>query len=468
MILNMWNPRFALCLIVGASLVAIGGCEQRPLAALAESQSAPEIAGAAPVARVSTVYPVRQTLVRRTEQPGQIAAFEETPLFAKVTGYVKRVQADIGDRVTGPRFDESGHLSAAGQVLAEISIPELEEELHQKQALVAQSEAEIQQAVAAVKVAQATAASAQAQVTEAQAVIERSQADYERWKSELARMTELAEKGAVTRKLVDETESNFRSADSTRNETAAKIKSARALLAVSQAQIEKADADLAASKAKLQVARADEQRLQALCGYAVIRAPYDGIVTTRNIDTGHLVQSGVGNAGKPLLIVVRTDIVRIFVDVPEADAILTEPQGEALVRVPSLSAETFRGMVTRTAWVLNSGTRTLRTEIDIDNPDGKLRPGMYVHADLKVAERKDVLAIPRSAVLTQEHRASCLCVDPTGKVLRVPLVLGIQSGNDVEVVSGLTGEENVIALNVGSFREGQQVEIIQAAATGGK
>jgi RND family efflux transporter MFP subunit len=451
-------------LTAAAVLLAVAGC-QPPAAPSSQAGGASAAsAGEAPAPRVSTVRPVRKTLVRRTEQPGQIAAFEETPLFAKVTGYVKRVNVDIGDHVAGPKYDEQGRLTVAGQVLAELSIPELEEELRQKQAQIVQAEAEVKQAAAAVKVSQAEAASAQAQVAEAQAATERSEAEYARWKSELNRMTELADKGAVTRKLVDETENNFRAADSARSATAAKIKSAQALQRVSAAQIEKTEADLAASEAKLLVARADEQRVQALNGYAVIRAPFDGIVTTRNVDTGHLVQTGVGSAGKPLFVVVRTDIVRIFVDVPESDAVLIEPQDEALVRVPSLSPEPVRGTVTRTAWILNTGTRTLRTEIDVPNPDGKLRPGMYAHADLKVAERPDVLTLPKAAILTHENRAYCWSVDPTGKVVRVPLTLGIQSGNEVEVVSGLTGSEDVIALNAAAFREGQQVEIARPEA----
>ena len=321
---------------------------------------------------------------------------------------------------------------------------------------------QVRHAAAAITVAEAALVSAQAQVAEKRASLERDQAQYERWKSELERMTELAGKGAVTRKLVDETENQYRAADSSRKETAAKIRSAEAVLGESSAFVEKAQADRDAATAKLKVSQADEQRVQALWGYATIRAPFDGIVSVRNLDRGHLVQAGGSSAGKPLFVVVRTDVVRIFVDVPETDAVLTQRRNEARVSVPSLSSETFEGTITRTSYVLEAGTRTLRAEIDIENSDGKLRPGMYAHADVKVAEHKDALSLPKSAVLRQENQAFCYTLNANGKVSKTPVVTGIQSGNDTEILSGLKGDESVIGTNAASFREGQEVEIVEA------
>jgi multidrug efflux pump subunit AcrA (membrane-fusion protein) len=102
-------------------------------------------------------------------------------------------------------------------------------------------------------------------------------------------------------------------------------------------------------------------------------------------------------------------------------------------------------------------------EIDVPNESGKLRPGMYVYADLKVAERKDALALPKAAVLTQDNKSACLVVDSAGKIVRTPIQAGIRAGDEVEVVSGLTGSENVIATNVSAYRDGQQVEIAAPA-----
>jgi RND family efflux transporter MFP subunit len=414
----------------------------------------------AALTRVTPIRPVRKTLIRRTEQPGQVEAFEETPLYAKVAGYVQSIPVDIGDTVAGPRHDPQGRLIDAGQVLVELSIPELEQEYQQKQALVGQAQAEVRQGAAAVRVAEAALAAAQARVEETRAAIARTQADFDRFQSELARVQELATKGALTQQVADEKRNQFRAADAARGETAAKILSAQAAVTESTALLDKAQADHEALKAKLRVAQAEERRVAALMEYRHIRAPYDGVVAVRNVHTGHLVQPGTGSGGKPLLVLIRVDKVRIFVDVPEADAVLTRRDGEARIRIPSMSAETFTGTVTRTAWMLNAGTRTLRTEIDRDNPDGRLRPGMFVVADLKVAERPDALALPHTALWSADGQTFCYTIDSSGKVTRQPVEAGIRAGDEVEIISGLTGNEQVIGTNPAAFRDGQQVEVV--------
>lgn len=450
-------------MVSGAAIVLlICGCQR------GAQQAAPAGAGGAPVGdaatltRVTPIRPVRKTLVRRTEQPGQVEAFEETPLYAKVAGYVESIAVDIGDAVTGPRHDPRGKIMEAGQILVELSIPELEQEFQQKQALVGQAQAEVRQGAAAIRVAEATQAAAQARVDETQAAIARTQADFERFQSELTRVQELATKGAVTQQVADEKRNQFRAADAARDETAAKILSAKAAVTESKALLDKAQADLEALRAKLGVAQAEERRVDALMEYRHIRAPYDGVVSVRNVHTGHLVQPGTGSGGKPLLVLIRIDKVRIFIDVPEADAVLTRKDGEARIRVPSMSAETFVGTVTRTAWMLNTGTRTLRTEIDRENTDGRLRPGMYVVADLKVAERPEALALPHTALWSADGQTFCYTIDASGKVTRQPVVVGIRAGDEVEIISGLVGEELVIGTNPAAFRDGQRVEVVAA------
>jgi len=414
--------------------------------------------------RVTPIHPERKNLVKRTEQPGQIEAFEQTAVYAKATGFVTRFLVDIGDHVSGPSFDSKGTLVSQGQVLAELSIPELEAEMIQKHAMVAQVASEVKQAVAAVTVAEAALTSADAKLAESHAGIERDEAVYDRWKSEYNRISDLADKGAVTRKVQDETESQMRAADSSRRESAAKVKSAEAVVVESKAIIIKAEADREATDSRLQVAKAEEQRLEALHGYATIRAPFDGTIAARHINTGDLVQSGLSHAGQPLFVVVRTDIVRVFVDVPEADAVLTQTNNEAVIRIPAMANEVFKGSVTRSAWVLDSTTRTLRTEVDFKNAEGRLRPGMYAYADVKVAERSDALSLPKAAVLKHENQAYCFTIDNSNKLVRTPIVTGIQAGSDIEIVSGLDGHEAVIGTNAASYREGQVVEIVHKKA----
>lgn len=448
--------------LVGSILcwvLALTGCNQQAGAPKDEQQPAGE-----GVMRVTVVSPQRKTLVRRTEQPGQVRALEETPVFAKVTGFVSKVHVDIGDEVQGPKYDDQGNISEPGEVLLEIDAPEMNEDVLQKKALVAQAQAQVKQAQAAIKVAQAAKESADAGVVEAEAAVDRAEAFYVQAHSEMERVNELFASKASTQRLLDEAQSRLQATDAARKEVAAKITSARSLIAERLAGLEQADADLDAAKSRLDVAKADERRAATLQQYLVIRAPYDGTVTARNVDTGHLVQPGKNAADKPLLVVVQAGTVRVLVDVPESDATLVQPGSEVVIRTPALGNAAVTGQVTRSAWVLQPATRTLRVEIDVPNEQGKLRPGMYVYADLKLAERKDALSLPKAAVIAQDNQSYCLLVDSAGKIARLPIQVGIRAGEEVEVVSGLTGSEKVVATNVSAYREGQLVEIAPPAA----
>lgn len=416
------------------------------------------------VMRVTPIKPSRKPLVRFTEQPGQIEAFEETAIHAKLAGFVKKVHVDIGDKVTGPSRVSTDQPEQPGQILAELQIPELDAELKQKQALVALAAAEVTQSQAGIKVATSARTSAEAIVSEARASIERADAMYERWKSEFERVKELVAKQVVTQKVADETEQQFKAADAARREVAAKVRSAQAKLSESAANIEKADADLIAVQSKLKVAQADEQKTQALLGYATLRAPFDGIITQRHLDTGQLVQPS-GASGTPLFVVVRADTVRISLDVPEADARFIDAGKPATIKVPSL-AESFVGKVARTAWTLQTSSRTLRTEIDIENPSGRLRPGMYATAEIEVARRADSLSLPKSAVFKKGADSFCKSISADNKIKELPIKTGIvavsPTGTDIEVVSGLTGDEALIGANLAAYKEGQPVKIMTA------
>ncbi len=129
-----------------------------------------------------------------------------------------------------------------------------------------------------------------------------------------------------------------------------------------------------------------------------------------------------------------------------------------------LPGASLTGQVTRTSDSLDPGNRTLRIEIDIANPEGRLKPGTYLQAELEVAKRKDVLALPHAAILTHDKSTFCLTVDDQGKVAQVPVQLGIQAGADVEILSGLSGSERIITANVGGFREGQIVQAVTETA----
>jgi len=436
--------------IVLAVLVLTAGCHQNSGKDHADS------AGGLPPIRVTAIKPERKILIRTVELPGRTEAFEVTPLHAKVTGYVQKMSVDIGDSIRGPQGDEPG------MVLCELEIPELNQELAEKSALMAQTKAEVLQADAAVKVAEAALRSREAKLREVQAAVAKEEAKYTRWQSEYERISKLVEGGVVTKKVAEETRAEFEAADAARTEVAARVASAEASLEESAASVEKSKADAVAMRSHLAVAEAEERRLEAMINYCVIRAPYDGIVVERNVHTGHLIQAG-GGSGKPVLTVMRVDPIRVFVDIPEGDAVHVAKGSKVELRIPSLPGEPHLSTVTRTGWSLNTTSRTLMVEIDVPNPDGRWRPGQFVTAKITVAELPDVLSLPKAAIVTQDKQTFCFVIAPDGDLIRQPIALGIQAGNDFEIRSGLTGDEQVIGQNAGAFREGQTVEIAQSS-----
>jgi RND family efflux transporter MFP subunit len=376
-------------------------------------------------------------------QPGQIEAFEQTPLFAKLPAYVEKLHVDIGDRV------------AADQPLAELFLPELKDELRQKEAALAQAEAEIELAAAAVRAADAAVATAQANISLMEAGNIRAEADVARWQSQLTRISQLVAGGSLDRKLEDETRDSLKSAKAAQGEARAKVEAAKATLLESQADVAKAKAGEAVARARRGNAAADLSRVKALLQYTQIRAPYAGVVTERNVNRGDFVQPASMMTAKPLLAVARTDIVRIFVDVPEMDSPRVEAGRSGYVSVQALPDRIVEGKVTRTSWVLGAN-RTLHTELDFPNPNALLRPGMYATAHIVLQERPDACVLPLSAIVRQGKQAFCWTVQD-GRAVRTPLTLGLQVGNDVEVVSGLKGAEAVIQDPGPSLQDGQAV-----------
>src|SRR3954469_5124373 len=411
-----------------ALLVVVGCNRQSPEP---QASAAPT---AAAVDRVVAGEPVEKTLKRYTSQPGRIEAFEEAPLYAKLSGYVQLVLVDIGDAVK------------KDQVLVKLSIPELLDEEKQMEALVAQAEANIIQSQAAEKAAEAAAAIAEAKVAEARAGVGRAEAEYDRWQAEYARIKELAGNGSVTPKLVDETLNQSRAADASRQEAAANVKSAEAAAQAAQANVQKAAADEVAAKARLQVARANLGHAKTMLAYREIKSPFDGTITKRSVDVGHFVHPASGQMAEPLLVVSQTGKVRVFVDVPEMEAGMVDAgeKGDmATVHVQSLGDKPIEGRVTRTGWSVERANRSLRTEIDLPNSDGKLRPGMYAKVDILLDQRIDVLTLPTAAIVRDGGVTYCFVVD-SGTAHRTLIELGLVSGPDVEVRKGVSVDQLVV------------------------
>jgi len=392
-----------------AAVLSAAGCnKQSPARAASAPSSGPT---------VTVVKLEKRPVTRAVEQPGSVQAFEETVLYPKIPGYVRAISADPAKatRLTHDRLIDIGSRVKADQVLVELAVPELEEEFKQKEALVRQSVAEVSQAKKAMAASEAAIVAAEAYVTETKAGLTRAQALFDRWKSEAERATRLVANGVIDTQTKDETLNQFKAAEATRAEAIAKIASADAAVAKAEADRDKSAADVVADEARLDVAKADVRRVGALVAYTRVKAPYDGVVTRRTVNTGDYVTAD-GKHG--LFAIARIDPMRVVVNVPESDAGLVEEGQSVRVTLPATAGSPLVGKVVRTSWSLEPRSRTLRTEVDLPNPDGKLRPGMYVSAKLTV-ELPAEWSVPAAAI---------------GKINDEPVMYLAESGKAVRVV----------------------------------
>lgn len=439
-----------VAMLSGLCLISIG-C-QSPQGDVSDSDNRNSVSA---VDRVPVGTPLRKTLQLYTEQPGRVAAFEQTPMFSKLAGYVEKVHVDIGDRVK------------TGQVLLSLSVPEYQDQLEQKRGLLAQAEAEVQQSEAALVAMKAAANSAKSMVTQAEASIGRTEGDYARWNSERNRIEQLVNTGSVTAKLGDEALHQFRAAEAAKKEALATVESAKSRFQEADANIEKSKSDIVAAKVNVRVAQANVSQAETMLGYTQLVAPFDGIVTNRNADTGHYVQPANVSGSQPLLTVSSSGKIRVFVDVPELEAsLVTIGSGDdqtgdsATIRSQSLKDVVIEGRVTRSSWSLDAMNRSLTVEIDLPNEDDALLPGSYATVSILLEERDDVLTLPITAIVRDGQGTRC-CVLVDGKIEFRPIKLGLHSGPDVEITSGLDGSEKVVMKEAASLTAGQNVEIIE-------
>jgi multidrug resistance efflux pump len=317
------------------------------------------------------------------------------------------------------------------KVLVELDVPEMVAEAERRKADVSLAEAEIAQAKSALAIADARLEGAQALV--------------ERWKSEYERLQGLAQSKVIDEQTRDETKLQFKAAEATRKERAA-----QRLLALD---------DITAAEKKLDVARAEHKRVLALLDYSRIRVPYAGIVTLRNVHRGHFVQPPSGDKKEPLLIVERRDLYRVVMETPETSAAFVKKDVAATIGIPALGGRGEVLKVQRTAWSLDSKTRTLRAEFDWAKPPDWVRPGQYVAVTI-VVEHKNVWTLPESTVFVKDGQVFC-CRIQDGKIVRTPVQLGIKQGGRVEVIGPEDWKETdeVAAVNPGSFEDGQTVKV---------
>lgn len=396
--------------------------------------------------RVRAEKPQRKTIRRVLDQPGQFEAFETTPIYSKLSGYVKSVEVDIGDHVK------------KGQTLALLSAPEVEEELKGKIASLAEVKADVEHAAAMAAAAAASKTAAAAKLQESFAALEHAQANLKHAEAEHRRVIELAARSAVTQKLVDESAFSLASAIAGEKESVARIELSKAAVAEAKANEVKAQALVAAKKAHERVVQSEADRAKVMLDYLVLRSPFDGVVAKRGVHTGFLVQAGPTPASGPLFVVDRIDKMRMSVDVPELDAAAIAPGTPVVLKVQSLGGKERSATITRLASSLHASSRTLRCEIDLDNGDHVLRPGMYAAVSVIAAERKDALVVPFKAIASDAEGPFCYAIEG-GKAVKKRVQLGVANDSEVEVASGLSGTETIATSNPTALAEGAAVTV---------
>lgn len=455
--LPLWRIRLPIpvltaILLSGSLMISIAGCSRGGKDAMAATKGADKRHGSDSPAEqgaitVQTAVPSHADLTRQFEQPAPIVAYERALLHQRVSGYVRQILVDIGDVVP------------QGKVLMTLDAPDLQQDLTYKQALTKQAEAEAKQADAAVHSAQADLLAWNSQVQEAEAEIQRADSDRKFRKRHAQRFAELGAKEAVPSDLVEEKRDQAAASEAAYQSGLAKRNAIEARKASLVAKLEGARAEQLTRQRKVEVTKADEERAKLMVEYMNLRAPFAGVITKRSLDPGDYVTAGA--VREPLFVLERLDKLTAVLKVPEREAGNVRVGMKARVRLESRGRQAVPGTVARFAKSLDEKSRTMRVEIDIDNPDGAIYPGMYGSIDLILQENKNALAIPASAVYSVANKTYVVVVRDN-RAYRVPVEIGYDDGKVVQIVSGLSGNEEVIVSNKGQISEGQAVDAHRA------
>jgi RND family efflux transporter MFP subunit len=339
-----------------------------------------------PTLRVATIKPSDPTV--SVSLPGTTSAFTQANIFARASGYIDKRNVDIGDHVKD------------GQLLAQITAPELDHQIAQAEATLSQTEATLRQNQANTDLANVT------------------------WQ----RDKPLVEKGWVTLQQGDQD---------------------RLSLQAQQATVGVAQSNIAAQQAQLSVLRQQKD-------YQSVVAPFDGVITQRNIDVGSLVQADA-TTGTFMFTIMQNDLIRTFVYVPQDHAFGLEPGVEAVVRVPEIPGRDFPGKVTRIADALQPGTRTLLTEIDVPNPDGALDPGIYCTVELHIPRKVPSLTVPADAVIFNADGLHVAVLE-NGVAHFRKVTVTRDLGTSIEVSDGIKAGDQVILSPPVDLADGGKVE----------
>lgn len=337
--------------------------------------------------------------------PGVFQAYQDIMVLAKVSGYVKQINVDIGDVVH------------TGEVLAVLEVPELQAQVQAAQAATVRDKAEVERT--------------RHDVSRAQAIHVALHAEYVRLSGAAA-----TRPGLIAQQELDDAQAKDLS---------------------SEAQIDAAKSAYAAAIEHLNVDQSELQRYHALFAYTFVRAPFDGVVTFRYADTGALLAAGTSEdkSALPLVRLAQSGLLRLRMPVPESDADLMHVGGPATVQVQA-TGELIHTKIVRFTRSLDRNTRTMLTEVDIPNRDLHLSPGMYANTTFPLESHNDALSVPIEAVVEGDN-PYVLEVDNNDRVVKKSVVLGIQGPNRFEIVKGVNEGDRVIVGNQANFQPGQLV-----------
>jgi RND family efflux transporter MFP subunit len=384
--------------ISAAALAAVSACS-RP-----HAQPSDPGADDRPVVAVAKVS--RGDVVQTLSVTSEFRPFEEVDVHAKVAGFLKSISVDVGDHVE------------AGQLLAVLEIPELQDEL--------------QQDGAAIK--------------RAQEEVNRAGADRERARS----LHDVAHLGSTRLSQVIATQPRL-VAQQDVDEAAGRDRAA-------EAQVATADAALAAAREQLAFAMATERKTNTLLGYTRITAPFGGVVTRRYADTGAMIQAGTASQtqARPIVQISDNRRLRLVIPVPESAVARIHLGGRVGLQVQSLN-KTFTGTVARFADRLNPDTRTMHVEVDVPNPTLEIVPGMFANASITLSEATNAVVVPVGAVDRADNGVHALVVAADGRIEPREIVTGIETPDRVEVRSGLQPAELVVVGGRGQLKAGMAV-----------
>ena len=359
-----------------------------------------------PALTVGVTKVVKKSLGRDITLSSELVPFQEIDVYAKESGYVKKLLVDYGTHVT------------AGQVMAVLEIPELE--------------AQVQQDQAEIK-------NAGNQVSRAQHELARYQAQYNALHLQYSRLNGVFQSppGIVAQQEVDDAQGKDLAASS---------------------QVDAAQAALEGAQSQLAVAKAKLAHDQTLFDYSKITAPFAGIVTQRYANLGTLVQAGTSSSTQtiPIVKLSEDDLFRLVIPVPESYVRFIRVGDPVDVRVPSLN-RTVPGKVARFSVDVREDTRTMHTEVDVRNQDHTLVPGLYAEANLVLEHKEDIPTIPLQALNHEGGKTTVFVVNSNDQLEDRPVSLGIQTANDAEVVTGLREGEMVVVSDRAGLKPGEKV-----------